>query len=312
MVCNCWKYCWTFSVRDVEFYLSVTRCHLRSSTSCWWEQQSSSGATWVSIEDDHTKGKPFPPPYNEMNSFLSASRIRVELIRRIGRRVFVCTVQRCLVSVGCRSRHLFWYPRLTPDHRRHCRMLVRRQQNWNQQHWSHVPFANESIVSLYNCNGRARVFSNVVERLVDCCIKETDEICAHDTQRGRGWHWTHHRISHETSADGSNLWACLPKCGGGSDDRESVWGIGLDVWAISSCYWTSYDHADKDKTYSSSDQLRPDSGCWEKTLSSHDTEKGMVFVMWSSSIDAQVALGEDCCSHKHGAGLLRWHLVTLQ
>ena len=65
-------------------------------------------------------------------------------------------------------------------------MLVRRQQNWNQQHWSHVPFANESIVSLYNCNGRARVFSNVVERLVDCCIKETDEICAHDTQSGRG------------------------------------------------------------------------------------------------------------------------------
>ena len=34
--------------------------------------------------------------------------------------------------------------------------------------WSHVLFADESRFSLYHCDGR------VGERLVDCCIQETD------------------------------------------------------------------------------------------------------------------------------------------
>ena len=54
----------------------------------------------------------------------------------------------------------------------------------------------ESIVNLYKCNG-----------------------CA--------WPWTHHLIL-QTNTDGSSFGACPPKCGGGSDDQESVWGIGQD------------------------------------------------------------------------------------
>ena len=49
--------------------------------------------------------------------------------------------------------HLYW--RLTPEHRRrHC-MLAHRHQNWNHQHWSHLLFADESIISLYKSNGCA-------------------------------------------------------------------------------------------------------------------------------------------------------------
>ena len=161
--------------------------------------------------------------------FAQLSRIRMELIRRTGCHVVVRMVQGRLVATGYRPRHSEQCPRLTPDHRCCRRMLAHRHRNWNRQHSSHVLFSDESIVSLYNCNGHARVFRCVVERLVDCCIQETDGIRRNDDQSGRGWPWTHHRILDENSADGSSFWACLPKYVDGSDDDESVWGIGLDV-----------------------------------------------------------------------------------
>ena len=43
-------------------------------------------------------------------------------------------------------------------------------------------------------------------------------------------------------------------------------------WAITSCYHTTLDRADKDTGPSSPDQLCPDPGGWEKTLSSNDTK----------------------------------------
>ena len=99
----------------------------------------------------------------------------------------------------------------------------------NRQHSSRAFFADESLVSLYNYNGHARLFRRVVERLVDGFIHETDGIHKHEDQNGRGWPWDHHRISHETSADASRFGVCLPTCGGRSNDEESVWGIGLDM-----------------------------------------------------------------------------------
>ena len=116
-----------------------------------------------------------------------------------------------------------------PGQRRsHC-MLAHRHHNWNHQHWSLALFADESIVSLYKCNRHARVSRRVVERLVDCCIQETDGIRRHDDQSGRDRSWTHHRMSDESSADGPSLGACLPTCVSGINDVESVWGISLDV-----------------------------------------------------------------------------------
>ena len=146
------------------------------------------------------------------------------LIRRTGDRGFVHTAQRYLVPAGCLSIHLDRYPSLTPDHRRRrSRMLAHRHQNYNHWHWSRVLFAYKSILSLYNCNRRARVYRSVLEMLVDCCFQETDAIRPHNHQRVRGWPWTHHRTSHETSAGGT----CLPTCGGWRDDQKSVSGNGL-------------------------------------------------------------------------------------
>ena len=55
---------------------------------------------------------------------LSASMIKVELIRRRGHIVFVCIVQGRLVAAGYCSRHPDRCPKLTPDHRRRHRMLT--------------------------------------------------------------------------------------------------------------------------------------------------------------------------------------------
>ena len=59
-------------------------------------------------------------------SFLSAFRIRVELIRLTGCHVFVHTVQGCLVATGYHSKHPEQCPRLNPDHSCHCRILADR------------------------------------------------------------------------------------------------------------------------------------------------------------------------------------------
>ena len=228
--CNYWKYCpalwsWAFPEGDVENYWSVTGCHLKSPALCSWEQQSYPGTTWASIEENHIKQKSYP----------SALLLEVE--------EFSLAVQNhggadqanwmpCRCPHGPRAFSSSWIHQdrwLTPDHRRCRRMFAHRHRNWDRQGSSHVLCADASIVSLYNCYGHARVFRRVFERLVDCYIKETDGIRRNGDQSGRGWPWTHHRISDETSADGSSLSACLPTCVGGSDDDESVWGIGLDV-----------------------------------------------------------------------------------
>ena len=73
---------------------------------CSWYQQSYPWVTWETIGDDHVERKPFPSSYREEGGkFISASRIRVELIRRIRYRIVVCMVQRHLVVTGCPSRY---------------------------------------------------------------------------------------------------------------------------------------------------------------------------------------------------------------
>ena len=139
------------------------------------------------------------------NNFLSTSRIRMELARRTGHHFFVDMVQRCLAAAGYRSRHPAWCPILTIGRHHHRHMLAHRHQNWNHQHWSHVFFADGSMVSLHNCNGHARVFHRVVVSLVDCCIQETDGILVHDDQIGRGWRTTHNQISHDTNYNCLNV-----------------------------------------------------------------------------------------------------------
>ena len=77
-------------------------------------------------------------------SFLSAVRIRVELIRRTRRRFFVHTAQGSLIVAGFRLWHPDRWPRQPSDHRWY-RMLADRTQKWT---WSNAIFDDECWVSL--------------------------------------------------------------------------------------------------------------------------------------------------------------------
>ena len=92
--CNYWKYCsvlmfWDFSEGEAENYWSVTRCHLKvlrcvhESSSFTEELHGHRLRTIISKEDRAFRC------IMRRQSFLSASRIRVELTRRTGQGVFV-------------------------------------------------------------------------------------------------------------------------------------------------------------------------------------------------------------------------------
>ena len=142
--CKYWKYCsvlrsGSFSAGDVENYLNVTRCHLKSSTPYSRDQQFHPGATWASIEDDHSHQKKTDESalFHIMKGdmLLSVFKSRVEPI-------FVCTVQMCSVSAVHHSGHPDRCPKLTPEHQHHRRMLT----HWDQN-WSCVIFADNTSIS---------------------------------------------------------------------------------------------------------------------------------------------------------------------
>ena len=79
---NSWTHCsvvwsWFVSAGDIEVHRSVTEWHLQSPPSCLGDRKSYPKTTWASVEDGHTK-----------------------MIKRTGRRVSACTVQRYLVAAG--------------------------------------------------------------------------------------------------------------------------------------------------------------------------------------------------------------------
>ena len=119
---------------DNENHWSVTRRNVKSPTPCSWEQQSYPWVTWASIGDNCIKKDRALLCIMRWKSYPSASTIRVGLIRRTGRCVFVRMVQRCLAVAGYRSRHPARCPSLTLDHRRRRHKLAHRHQNWNHQH----------------------------------------------------------------------------------------------------------------------------------------------------------------------------------
>ena len=122
--------------------LSVTRCHLKGlrlvpeSNSLTHVLRGHLLKT-ITSKEDHA----FLHIITWKN-VLSASRVRVELIRWTGCCVFV--------AAGYQSKHPDWCPRLTPDHSCHHSMFKDRLQNLNHQHWSHAIFDDESRVRLYH------------------------------------------------------------------------------------------------------------------------------------------------------------------
>ena len=210
--------------------------------------------------------------------FLSASRIRVQLIRLIIRHVL--SIWSFNSSWGSfktprsMSQTDFW---LIITATAACWQTGSRTGTISTG-WSHMIFDDVSRESL-NLSGR---------RACDFLLSLK---CNNPTVSPLADAMIHQQIAYETSADGCSSGACVPTSCGGGDDRASVWGISLDalseiqlllnifepcgqrhgirfVWPEPPWFWT----------------LR------ENTFSSWYGEGNDLF-LWSSSIDDHVAIG---------------------
>ena len=103
--------------------MSVTRCHLKVLCSVSESSSPTKGLRGYLLKIITPKEDRVLLRIMRWKSFLSVSRIRVDLIRRTGRPVFARTVRGHLVAAGYRSRRPDWCPRRTPDHPCHHRML---------------------------------------------------------------------------------------------------------------------------------------------------------------------------------------------
>jgi transposase len=108
------------------------------------------------------------------NRFISAPRLRMQMIRRFRRRMSVRTIRRRLLAAGYWSRRPARCPRLTLEHRRRRREWGRRHRVWDHRQWRHCIFSDESRFSLYHSDGRVRVRRRQGERLIDACVQLTD------------------------------------------------------------------------------------------------------------------------------------------
>ena len=84
-------------------------------------------------------------------------------------------------------------------------------------------------------------------------------------------------MPHETSADGSNSGTCVPTCGDGGDDHESMWSVCLGVLSNIQLIFNVCEQRGQDTASNLPDELHSDPGRCKKPVPSHDTEKGTVF-----------------------------------
>ena len=105
------------------------------------------------------------------NRFISAPRLRMQMIRRFWRRMSVRTIRRRLLALGYWSRRPARCPRLALEHRRRRREWGRRHRVWDLRQWRHCIFSDESRFSLYHSDGRVRVRRRQGERLIDACVQ---------------------------------------------------------------------------------------------------------------------------------------------
>ena len=104
------------------------------------------------------------------NRFILAPRLRMQMIRRFGRRMSVRTIRKRLLP----ARHCSWCParcpRLTLEYERRRREWGRRHRMWDLRQWRHCIFSDESLFSLYHSDGWVRVRRRQGERLIDACV----------------------------------------------------------------------------------------------------------------------------------------------
>ena len=99
------------------------------------------------------------------NRFVSAPRIRMQMIPRFGRRMSVRTIRRWLLAAGYWSRRPARCPRHTGD----AAVSGGGSTEWDLRQWGHCIFSDESRFSLYHSEGRVRVRHRQGERLIDAC-----------------------------------------------------------------------------------------------------------------------------------------------
>ena len=109
-----------------------------------------------------------------VNCFISAPRLRMQMIRRFWRRMSVRTIRRRLLASGYWSRRPARCPRLTLEHRRRRLEWERRRRVWDLRQCRHCIFSDESRFSLYHSDGRVRVRRRQRERLIDACVQPND------------------------------------------------------------------------------------------------------------------------------------------
>ena len=109
-----------------------------------------------------------------MNHFISAPRLRMQMICRFRRRMSVRTIRRQLLTVGYWSRRPARCPRLTLEHRRRRREWGRRHRVWDFRQWRLCIFSDESRFTLYHSDGRVRVRRRQGQRLIDACVQPSD------------------------------------------------------------------------------------------------------------------------------------------
>ena len=155
--CNSWTHRSVAScgLLQGETSMNATMRHFKRPMQCLWGRTIQSIFWgWPSQE----KAGPISLSWGEPG-FSQTFKLQVEQVRWI----------------GCHSKLPTGGPRLTPDHRHHRLIWVRRHQTWNHQ-VHYVIFADDSKFSIYHSNGHAWVRWCVDVRLVDCCIQETDVI----------------------------------------------------------------------------------------------------------------------------------------
>ena len=104
------------------------------------------------------------------NHFISASRLRMQMICRFGRRMSGRTIQRWLLAAGYWSWRPGRYPKLTLEYRRRRREWGTRHRMWDLRQWRHCIFSDETRFSLYHSDGWVQVCHRQGERLIDACV----------------------------------------------------------------------------------------------------------------------------------------------
>ena len=125
----------------------------------------------------------------QLLQMVRTNRLRMQMIRQVGRLMSVRTIQRRLLAAGYWLRCPAICPRLTLEHRRRRHEWERRHRVWELRQWRHCIFSVESRFSLYHSDCWIRVRRRQGERLIEACVQPND---GHRGPSVMAWGAIHH------------------------------------------------------------------------------------------------------------------------